>query len=101
MEKQLQKIYLTFYNLLIADIMIKNVRLVELNIIAATVFEYSNFKGDLIECKCLCCNKNYQHKFDKKLKKRFFNTYKLCNHDNNKLILLLRKNVYPYEYMDD
>ena len=38
MEKQLQKIYLTYYNLLIADIMIKNVRLVELNIIAATVF---------------------------------------------------------------
>ena len=22
--------------------------------------EYTNFKGDLIEYKCLCCNKNYQ-----------------------------------------
>ena len=22
-------------------------------------FEYAYFKDDLIECKCLCCNKNY------------------------------------------
>ena len=63
--------------------------------------EYKNFKDDLIGNKCLCCNKNYQQKFDQKLKKRFSNTYKFSNHDNNKLILLLRKGVYPYEYMDD
>ena len=25
------------------------------------------YKDDLIECKCLCCNKNYQQKFDEKL----------------------------------
>ena len=60
-----------------------------------------NFKDNLIECKRLCCNKNYQRKFDEKLKERFFNTYKFSNHDNNKFILLLRKSVYPYEYMDD
>ena len=36
--------------------------------------EYTNFKDDLIEYKCLCCNKNYQKKFDEKLKERFFNT---------------------------
>ena len=59
--------------------------------------EYINFKDDLIECKCLCCNTNYQHKFDEKLKERFFNTYKFSNHDNNKFILLLQKCVYPYE----
>ena len=63
--------------------------------------EYTNFKDDLIEYKCLCCNKNYQQKFDEKLKERFFNTYKFSNHDNNKFILLLWKGVYPYEYMDD
>ena len=30
--------------------------------------EYTNFKNDLIEYKYLCCNKNFQHKFDEKLK---------------------------------
>ena len=37
----------------------------------------------------------------KKIKDRFFNTYKFSNHDNNKFILLLRTGVYHYEYMDD
>ena len=30
--------------------------------------ENTNFKDNLIEYKCLCCNKNYQHTFDEKLK---------------------------------
>ena len=34
--------------------------------------EYTDFKDDLIEYKYLCCHKNYQHKFDEKLKERFF-----------------------------
>ena len=45
--------------------------------------EYVNFKVDLIECNCFCCSKNYQHKFDEKLKERFFNTHKFCNHSSN------------------
>ena len=32
--------------------------------------------------------------------KKFPNTYQLCNNDINKFIFLLRKGVYPYEYMD-
>ena len=36
--------------------------------------EYTNLKDDLIEYKCLSCNKNYQKKVDEKLKERFFNT---------------------------
>ena len=62
---------------------------------------YTNFKDDLIEYKCLCCNKNYQQKFDEKLTEQFLNTYKYSNHEDNKFFLLWQKGVYPYEYMDD
>ena len=64
-------------------------------------YEHINLKYDLIEYKCLCCNKNCQHKFDEKLKERFFNADKFSNRNNNKFILLLRKVVYPHEYMDN
>ena len=63
--------------------------------------EYMKFKDGLIEFKGLCCNKNYQQKFDEKLKEEFLSTYKYSNHGNNKFILLLQKGVYPYEYMND
>ena len=32
--------------------------------------------------------------------KNFPNMYKFCNGSLNKFVLLLRKGVYPFEYMD-
>ena len=44
--------------------------------------------------------KNNKKDFNKDLTKRFENTCEFCDTDTNKLILLLRKGVYPYEYID-
>ena len=38
---------------------------------------------------------------EKRLMKGFANTNKHSNHDINQFVFLLRKGVYPYEYMDD
>ena len=44
--------------------------------------------------KCLCCKKTINTNLMK-------TTYKFSNNDNHKFTFLLRKGVYPYEYMDD
>ena len=82
--------------------MIKNVKLLQLHSKYCDCFlEKTNFNDHLLEYKCLFCYKNYQRKFDEKLKKQFFNTYKFFNHNNNKFLFLLRKCVYPYGYKDN
>ena len=63
--------------------------------------EYSNVKDDLIQCKYLCCNRNYRSKFHGNLIRRYTNTYKSFNQDISKIfILLLQKGVYQYECMN-
>ena len=49
--------------------------------------------------ECYNCKQLYKKKFKKELIKRFASTFSFCNNDLNKFILLLRKGVYPYEYM--
>ena len=49
--------------------------------------------------KCKKCD-DISYKSVEALKEKFSNTYRFCNKDHNKFILLLRKGVYPYEYMD-
>ena len=122
MENKLQKIYITYYYLFIAqdlwqvlyqilsiiflkefielnvntNITIENVKLVEVNMSIATVFSNTQIlKMIIMEYKCLCFNKTYQRKFHEKLKVRFFHGYKISNHDNNKFILLLWKGACP------
>ena len=63
--------------------------------------EYESVTEKLIKYKCLSCNKGQSDKTDEELKNRFKNTFKFSNNDINKFILLLKKGVYPYEYMDD
>ena len=46
-------------------------------------------------------NKDYSNKVDEKLKKWFKNTFNFSNNDINKVIFLLRKAVYPYDYISD
>ena len=50
--------------------------------------------------RCFNCKKNYKKEINKELVERFSNTYNFCNNDINKFAMLLRKGVYPYEYMD-
>ena len=61
---------------------------------------YLNCKNEKLLLKCFNCNNYYKKKFNKDLIKKFKNTCSFCNNDLNKFILLLRKGVYPYEYMD-
>ena len=63
--------------------------------------EYESVKDNLIKHKCLSCNKDYSNKPDKKIKKRFKNTFKFSNNDISKFILLLKEDVYPYKCMDE
>ena len=57
-------------------------------------------KDEQLIFRCFRCKKNYEKNFNEDLIQRFANTYDFCNGDLNKFILLLRKGVYPFEYMD-
>ena len=42
-------------------------------------FEFGSANNNLINYKCLSCNKNYSEKIDQNLKNRFKNTFKFSN----------------------
>ena len=63
--------------------------------------DYIKTKNEKLILKCFNCKTYYEKDSNKELIKRFASTYEFCNKNLNKFILLLRKGVYPYEYMDN
>ena len=62
--------------------------------------KFIEFKNNRLNYKCKECGKKC-FKSIKELIKKFSSTYRFCNKDLNKFVLLLRKGAYPYEYMDN
>ena len=56
-------------------------------------------EDNIIITRCKTCNKKSK-KLLNTLKDEFSNVYRFCNNNDDKFILLLRKGVYPYEYID-
>ena len=64
-------------------------------------FDYVRItKNKKLLLKCFNCNICYKKKFNNDLIKKLKNTYGFYDNDLNKFVLLLRKGVYPYKYMD-
>ena len=61
--------------------------------------ELFGFKIGRLTYKCKECKKSYTKVTNESIK-NFPTLYKFCNGDLNKCFLLLRKGIYPYEYMD-
>ena len=61
--------------------------------------EFIGLKNNRLNYRCNQC-KETSSKSINELIKKFPRMSQFCNGDLNKIVLLLRKGVYPYEYMD-
>ena len=62
-------------------------------------YEFIEFKNNRLNYRCKECNATCAKSIND-LTKKFPNTYQFFNGDLNKFVLMLRKGVYLYEYMD-
>ena len=61
--------------------------------------DFIGFKNNRLNYRYKKCRKPWTKLINEAVK-IFPSTYQVCKGDLNKLVLLLRKGVYPYEYMD-
>ena len=61
---------------------------------------YMKFDDNKLIYRCFECKTNYNKDFNNEVINMFSSLYDFCNKYINKSMLLLRKGIYPYEYMD-
>ena len=60
---------------------------------------FIGIKNNRLNYRCKECCEKFAKSVNE-IYEKFPNTYKFCNGDLNKFVLLLRKGIYPYEYID-
>ena len=64
-----------------------------------SVCNFIGLKNNKLNYECKECKKRWLKPVNGSIKK-FPNIYQFCNRDINQFVLLLRKGIYPQEYMD-
>ena len=77
----------------------KNVKNAKKEKTSITKCRFIGIEDNKLSYKCIKCS-DKSHKSINGLDKKSPSIYKFCNSDLNKFALLLRKGIYPYEYMD-